>query len=262
MDDPAPPANLQRLAGSLRELLRLERQRSASGSARQGWAEPRTREIDAAVAPGLALVERVLDGRPQPRDDAELPRIGRPIYRPLVAYALAVAGLDVAHILPEARRYADAGSAVGVWWAVVLHQLTGEASAVEQLFARQRANGEFFDSSPYDSPDLHWYDELVVLHAAAGFASRTGGHTDAVVRAARFHTAETQPDHATSQPWALHAFALSQDTYPLAELLLHGALAQNAGRLDYVSQLLLADSVLILESAQPRPEDKPVPGRG
>lgn len=253
MNEPLP-CHRTRLTRALRELLRVERELTAAGAERLGWAEARTREIDAALTPAMALVELAMAGNasvappPKPPVLSALPATGRPIYRPLAAYALARSGWAGEELLHEARRCADPRSAVGVWWALTLQTLTGDDAALRKLLDGQRPTGEFFDSSPYDSPDLHWYDELVVLHAAATFACHTGIGQDAVLRAARFHTAETQPDHATTQPWALHAFAVDDDTYPLAELLLHGALAQNAGRLDRVAQLLLSDSILALDA--------------
>lgn len=242
-------ANAARLTGALREMLAAERRLVASGTPRSGWAEGHTRSVDVAMSAALVLVDRVLGVRaPGDGVSAGLPVGGRPIYRPLAAYALARGGVVTELLREEAARGANPTSAVGVWWGLTRYVLDGDAAALQALIARQRPTGEFYDASPYDSPDLHWYDELVVLHAVATFAALSGEGHDAAARAAAFHTAETQPDHATTQPWAVHAFAASVETYPLAELLLHGTMAQNAGRLDTVSQVLLADAVLALES--------------
>ena len=54
---------------------------------------------------------------------------------------------------------------------------------------------------------------------------------NAVHRAAHFHLAETQPDHATNQPWALFAFLWHPDTVPLADAMLHTATAHASGTL-------------------------------
>jgi hypothetical protein len=215
-----------------------------------GWAAQHTAALDLAFEPGHVLVRLAL-GQPvgstaiQP-DLSLVP--GRPIYRPLLAYALTRSGQSTPTLMDQARQHAGSRSAVGVWWALTLAASGQQTSVFDELLQHQRPTGEFFDASPYDSPDLHWYDELVVLHAVQtqAAARKDLALADAAARAARFHTEETQPDHATSQPWAIHAFCRSPHTLPMAELLLHGALAQNAGRLDAIGRILLADAVLSL----------------
>jgi uncharacterized protein YbaR (Trm112 family) len=61
--------------------------------------------------------------------------------------------------------------------------------------------------------------------------------------------AETQPDHATNQPWALHAFAQSPGTRPLADQLLHaGTMVSGAGgsTAGGLTSILLADALYSL----------------
>ena len=69
-----------------------------------------------------------------------------------------------------------------------------------------------------DNPETNWYHELVTLHAAASYAVQAEDRAVAgsVVRATAYHAANTQPDHATNQPWALFAFIWneSRDRWP------------------------------------------------
>ena len=66
----------------------------------------------------------------------------------------------------------------------------------------------------------------------------------AVRRATRFHLNETQPDHATAQPWGLFAFVWNPPTRPLADQLLHAD--ATARTIDGVSLILLADALYCL----------------
>jgi len=239
-----------RFSAALPGILAGEEARAGDAARIPGWAAQHTAALDATLAPGLPLVGLALGREAGP--PGAMPDLtvlgGRPIYRPSLAYALARCGFLLAEIRALADPLAGADSAVGVWWGLTL-AATGQPTRVFQdLLLRQRPTGEFFPAGRYDSPDLHWYDELVVLHAVATRAAHTADAAllAAADRAARFHTEETQPDHATSQPWAIHAFCRSDQTLPLAELLLHGALAQNAGRLDAIGRILLADAVICL----------------
>lgn len=206
---------------------------------------------DDLVSPGLVLVDVVRGFAPPLSSRVELHCVrGRPIYLPLVGYAAARAGIHDPAVVRLARERANSHSAIGVWWALAL-AASGEGSDVfGELTDRQLATGEFFGVNPAAAPDLHWYDELCVLHAVASFAAMTADADSiaAVKRAALFHTYETQPDHATTQPWAVHAFAAHEQTHPVAELLLHSAMAQHAGRLDAVGKILIADAVLAMRS--------------
>ena len=65
-------------------------------------------------------------------------------------------------------------------------------------------------------------------------------------RATEYHQRETQPDHASSQPWGLFAFAWNPDTRPLADQLLHAATVQHPVGQDGVSLILLADALYCL----------------
>jgi hypothetical protein len=114
-----------------------------------------------------------------------------------------------------------------------------------RLTRRQQPSGAFLLAGVSDNPDTHAYHELVVLHAAASYAvqAEDRGVASAVARATRFHMNQTQPDHATEQPWALFAFLWNPESRPLADQILH---ACAAGESSGVSLLLLADALYCL----------------
>src|SRR5690606_29642757 len=100
-----------------------------------------------------------------------------------------------------------------------------------------------------DNPEPHWYHELIILHAVASFGcrARVPQIRQVVGRAAMFHLHETQPDHATTEPWAVHAFAAHLDTLPLADALLHAVQTHHGGQPDYISWMLLRDALYCLQ---------------
>ena len=99
-----------------------------------------------------------------------------------------------------------------------------------------------------EHPESRWYHELVMLHAFASVAmhSRLPAAMDLLHRAAAFHHAETQPDHATSQPWAIHAFLCDPEFLPTADLMLLAAGVNQPGGLGAVPRILLADAAVCL----------------
>ena len=111
------------------------------------------------------------------------------------------------------------------------------------------AAGPLLTATSSDNPETHWYHELVLLHAAADYAYATGHDrlTAAVARAAEYHTYETQPDHATAQPWGLPAFVRVPAARPLADQVLHAVQTQHPGGAVGVALLLLADTLYGLE---------------
>ena len=147
---------------------------------------------------------------------------------------------------------ADAGLvAADVWDELALVTLGGDrAETIERVVARQDDRGTFFafDADAGDNPEPWWYHEFVVLHAVATFAAATGdaAAARAAGRSAAFHHAETQPDHATSQPWALHAFLADPETLPTADLMLLSAGVNQPGGLGTIPRLLLADAAVWL----------------
>jgi hypothetical protein len=140
------------------------------------------------------------------------------------------------------------------WMALALH-LAGKlyvrdawtdlaSDTFGRIAAAQRPNGMFLQASTSDNPETHWYHELVVLHAAASYAVQTEDRhiAAAVAKNAEFHLNETQPDHATTQPWGLFAFIWNPATRTLADGMLHAA-PKDSG----VALMLLADALYCVE---------------
>ncbi len=124
-----------------------------------------------------------------------------------------------------------------------------------RLTRAQQPGGAFLLATPADNPEPLWYHELSILHAAASYAAQAEDRplARAVARATLFHLAETQPDHATSQPWGLFAFLWNPPARPLADQLLHAVTLntphpapQPAPQPDGVSLILLADALYCL----------------
>jgi hypothetical protein len=149
-----------------------------------------------------------------------------------------------------------ASATEAAWTALALH-VAGKvyirdawtdlaADTFGKLVARQQPSGTFLLASGSDNPETHWYHELVILHAAASYAVLAEDRTvaSAVARAAEFHMNETQPDHATAQPWGLFAFIWNPATRTLADQLLHATSTQTEG--GGVSLMLLADALYCL----------------
>jgi hypothetical protein len=125
-----------------------------------------------------------------------------------------------------------------------------------KLVRSQQSNdppGQFLRASAEDNPDSHGYHELVLLHAAASYAVQAEDRTaaSAVAKATDFHLRETQPDHATSQPWGLFAFVWNERTRPVADQLLHAAAVNRPAGADGVSLILLADALYCLRLFDP-----------
>jgi hypothetical protein len=148
--------------------------------------------------------------------------------------------------------------AEGLWMALALH-VAGKvfirdawtdlaADWMGRCARAQNADGSFLIGGASDSPEMRWYHELVILHAAATYAVRAEDRTvsAAVQRAGEFHLSQTQPDHATTQPWGLFAFIWNEPTQPLAEQTLHAISLRRAEGLDGVSLILLADVLYCL----------------
>ena len=148
---------------------------------------------------------------------------------------------------------ADLWDALAMWRTLSLAGIEGgpaqrAGKGVDRVVAAQRRNGAYFRFDAGDNPEPWWYHELVVLHAVTSYALLAGDAAAlaSAKRAAAFHHAETQPDHATGQPWAVHAFLLDPDTTPTADLLLLAAGVNGAGGLSAVSRILLADAAVCL----------------
>jgi hypothetical protein len=217
----------------------------------------------------------------------------RPVYRPLLVYGWLQAFRHWYEVLPRAdfvrwdealrawcdlleaelgsSRIGDTGTDAGggdavaeaAWSALALFAAgrlfirdawTDLASDTFGRLARgQTPLGTFLTPGASDNPETWWYHELVLLHAAAGYAVQAEDRTvaSAVAKASDFHLRETQPDHATSQPWGLFAFVWNERTRPLADQLLHAAAVNGPGGVDGVSLILLADALYCLRLFDP-----------
>lgn len=122
------------------------------------------------------------------------------------------------------------------------------SDAVGRLARAQRPAGNFLTPAGSDNPETLWYHELALLHAAASYAVQAEDRTvaAAVARATAYHLNETQPDHATPQPWALFAYIWNPDTRPLADQVLHAANVQHPSGARGISLILLADALYCL----------------
>lgn len=122
------------------------------------------------------------------------------------------------------------------------------ADTFGRLTRAQQEAGTFLQSGPSDNPEPAWYHELTILHACASYAVQAEDRTvaAAVARAAAYHVAETQPDHATEQPWGLFAFIWSPPARPLADQLLHAMTINAPQGAQGVSLMLLADALYCL----------------
>ena len=212
----------------------------------------------------------------------------RPVYRPLLAHAWLSAFSIRYETLPrdqfgrweEALRAwcdlleAELGSveisdrvqlaqrggsvAEAAWTALALHTagklyvrdvwIDLASDTFGRLTRAQQETGAFLAAGASDNPELAWYHELSILHAAAAYAVRAEDRTvaRAVARSTEFHLRETQPDHASSQPWGLFAFIWNPSTRPLADQLLHATKLNRADSTDGVSLILLADCLYSL----------------
>lgn len=106
------------------------------------------------------------------------------------------------------------------------------------------------ESTDGGSLDTWTYRELCGLHALADLAllRRNRGWSQRVEQVAMYHLQNTQPDHATRQPWAVFAFLWSPRTRVFAEQLIHDATVHGgAGEVGPMAGILLADAAAQLE---------------
>lgn len=216
------------------------------------------------VRPGAAealLIESSAGGGTRVVD-----RLGhdRPLYKPFLAYALARSDGTVPAILGDVGAEWDgpATAAVGdrvaaaAWGSLAKLAMgtaadAGPLATIQRLVGGQQANGAFLLAGRGDNLESLWFHELAILHAVASFAvqAREPGLWPAVARAVRYHVEETQPDHATNQPWGVTAFLLEPDGWPLADSMLHAASTHAAVERDAsqgLTLMLLADALYCL----------------
>lgn len=122
---------------------------------------------------------------------------------------------------------------------------------------RQQSSGTLLATTNSDNPETTWYHELVLLHATASYAVQAEDRALAstVLRATDYHAANTQPDHATNQPWGLFAFIWNEATRPLAEQMLHACATQPPGE-THTTLMLLADALYCLRLFTAPPNKK------
>jgi hypothetical protein len=133
--------------------------------------------------------------------------------------------------------------AVGRTWAAHARGEPESASSFQQLIDGQQSSGALLKPDPSQNPETLWYEELVLLHALTAYAVCSGNPKAraAASRAAEHHLNETQPDHATSEPWGLLAFILNPNTRSLADQMLHTVQVLHPNGATGVTAILLAD---------------------
>lgn len=155
-----------------------------------------------------------------------------------------------------AARGAEAASAA--WCALAVyaggmvlgsrHRIDLAAHTIGRFAAAQSGSGAFLIGGQTDNSEALWYHELVLLHAAASYAAQANDPlvTAAVMQAADFHLRETQPDHATTEPWGLLAFIWRREARSLADGMLHALKLRHPSGTDAISSMLLADCLYCL----------------
>jgi hypothetical protein len=174
----------------------------------------------------------------------------RPVYRPLLIYSWIINEL-VERCDPWLADWIST-LGEGAWPALVRHAAAGRFPGYSQwadyarkvfgdLVARQQPNGALLPEDIHANPETRWYLELTTLHALAGYAAKVDDAriNSAIERCALYHLQETQPDHATAQPWGLLAFI--QFAPALADQVLHALAMQYPASVTGVPLLLLND---------------------
>ena len=130
-------------------------------------------------------------------------------------------------------------------WTQLGHQV------FEYLLASTQRRGTFMTTELDDNLESWWHHELVLLHAATSYAAprRDPRWQSFLQKSAEHHYAETQPDHASTQPWGIHAFLLFPHTISMADQMIHAAVVQGGGHPEAVSMLLFADALDCVDRA-------------
>lgn len=145
------------------------------------------------------------------------------------------------------------GNRASEWvWLAYFKFVQRDAAAAAWLAAACDAlDPTALKTTPADNPEPWWQNEMLILHALHSFALISGNDRalTKTLDCADFHLREIQPDHATNEPWSVHAYASHADGRITAETLLHSAQIQNGGTLTEVAQFIVADAVAALEAA-------------
>lgn len=222
---------------------------------------------------------------PNISDLSVVDRLGhrRPAYRGLLVYAFLQADALAPGIAPGAvdpatydglfaslrqinlpdtgPMSASIGDAVAeaAWLALPLHLagkmhhhagwLGASAAIFDRILHSQTPAGPFLLASRSDNPETNWYHELLILHALSSYAIHSNQlHLrNSIFRNTEYQQNETQPDHATNQPWALFPMLWNVNTVPLADQVLHASLTQNSQTPGALALMLLADALYCLE---------------
>lgn len=160
---------------------------------------------------------------------------------------LAIDSLPPLHQQPLAK---DGNSYALAAWSAYRHPSRAHDDWLAQLI--QIADFTFLRFSPSDNPEPWWFDELTLLHATFSWSCRQNDplFRHKLDRIAQFHIEETQPDHATNEPWAIHAFLLQPHGEIVAGTMLHAA--QALSTLTPAAVLLLDDAIAALEAGRAR----------
>jgi len=124
---------------------------------------------------------------------------------------------------------------------------------VHAVLSRTGKDGALQPLAEGESLDAWTYRELVGIHALHRLAGLLSHRAWGVrVRdAVAFHLGHTQPDNATTQPWALAAFLESPGDASgigFADQQLHDAMMQGGGSLHPVAAMLVADAACTLRT--------------
>jgi hypothetical protein len=174
------------------------------------------------------------------------PDDNRAVYQPLKVYSQLLKGIPAPELRDSIPKLDNS------IWSMLTLQVAGEAfnqplwlqrakDAFNNLADHQQPTGEFLAPDSKMNLESRWYEELTTLHAAASYAARVPSQkiNSAVRRNAEYHLQETQPDHATSEPWGLLAFI--QYAPSLADQILHAMQMQYPNAIPTIPLLLLQD---------------------
>ena len=158
-------------------------------------------------------------------------------------FTLAARGANVADIAWTALALHAAGKVfIRDAWIDLASDVFGKITRAQQ------PAGPFLLAGASDNPETHGYHELAILHAAASYAVQAEDRTlaAAVERSTAFHMNETQPDHATAQPFALFSFVWNSGTRPFADQVLHAVQTNRPTPSADIASILLADTLYCL----------------
>ena len=173
----------------------------------------------------------------------------------IVACVKAVAAIDqgthlpITATLPEwpkERRPAAQGAQVAndVWQAYLAYRLGHEDAEdwLKTMICSLAPMALVFTAD--DNPEPWWQNEMVILHALHSFALRydVPAVLNRTLACSDYHLREIQPDHATNEPWAVHAYGSHIDGNVTAETLLHAGYIQHGGVLGPIARAICTDA--------------------